>query len=118
MKKLKDELKTKLLNRRGETLVESIISIMILTMVFASITAMLAMSLRMIGDSIAERGRNQVNINNTIMENTVPDPASITLSGTAEIQGELTPITVDIDVAITVDVFGEGGFVAFSPGGP
>jgi Tfp pilus assembly protein PilV len=102
--------KLALFNRRGETLVESIISITILAILLTSITALTAVSLIWIGNSMRDARDSQEQINAAILgTNLVDSGINVRL-----ISSEL--FEPDIDATIPVLMApADSPFNAFAP---
>jgi hypothetical protein len=108
MKKAVDKLKTLLLNRKGGTLVESIVSITILALLLVAVTALTAMSLRIISVSTANATAAQIQLNNAILGTaTSINNNNITIKN--ESFGPGVPrIDISIGIALSTPAPGEG----------
>jgi len=106
-----------LTNTRGETLLESIVSILIFTVLMATVTTILLLSLRITSAS-TEAGREmQESVNHVI--------AHVPTSGSTEVlftlvdeDGYALFTGMNEDISIPVYVYTSGGFRVFSPPQP
>jgi lipopolysaccharide export LptBFGC system permease protein LptF len=103
-------------NTRGESLLEGIVSILIFTVLIATVTVMISTSLRITSGSLQRATEWQANVN-TVNEDAVEgsggDDETITLEIT--INNGSVAIEVSIDVDITIHEQEDGGFFAFAP---
>jgi len=79
MRSLIIKIKKKLRQKRGETLIEAIISILLLAILLTTVTAMIQTSLRMTSNSMREADDLQKNTYNPAILNTLPDLSSGTI---------------------------------------
>ena len=119
MKSLIHRISNKLRSKKGETLVEAIISILLLTILLSTITAMISTSRRMTARSM-ETAREMQNETFNPAASSNPDRfipgGEISFSGEIETSDAL--ITIDIasthNISIFDDDFNEN-IIAFSP---
>jgi len=113
MKKLRDKARAIIRSTSGESLMEGIISILVFTVLIASITMMLLLSLRITGAAtnaadVRQREANAVlrgfDPDNSVAVTTFPDNPLTLQSGSDVVQ-------------IQVDVYSTGNFTAFAPVG-
>lgn len=106
MKKLINKIKTVFADTRGESLVESIASILIFTILMVTATMMIKTSFRITGNSTVDAGYKQNIVNKTVFQRydnaSAPDLI-------------LRDDTNGIKVIIPVDLSSDGNFTAFSP---
>ena|GEM_PF-2092198 len=103
MKNLSQKLKTTLRSRRGEILVESIVSFMILVIIFTGITALTAASLRMIANANSQERERQEEINDAIIGSGSSISSVLTIkSNAADIE---VPINIQKATGSSLDVF-------------
>ena len=114
MKNLSQKLKTTLRSRRGEILIESIVSFIILEIILIGITAMTAASLRMIANANSKERERQEKINEAVLEDIDFDPSGETI--TFETAGFPPVISVKITIERSDDE--ENGFDVFRPKTP
>ena len=105
MKKLTADLARVLRCRKGESLMESIISILLFTVLMAAVTTMIMLSLRITGNYTATASGEQERVNDSVLE------ADHTVEGLLTITG--TGIDVEIEVYHSA-----GNPEAFSPVAP
>lgn len=106
MKRLTDRIKTILTDKRGESLVESLASMMLFTLLMINITMMINTSLQITGVSTVNAKNKQDNANKYILE-IYDSKSSHNLILRDDMNG--------INVAIPVDFSDDGNFTAFSP---
>ena len=90
--------------KKGESLVESIVSLFIFTTLMVAVTTMIAAALRVTGNYTEAAYAQQVSANVVLLENTSPMEIKLTITGGG----------ID-DVEIPVNILREGNFAAFSP---
>jgi hypothetical protein len=107
-----------LLNNRGETLLEGVISLLVFTLLIIAVTLMLNWAIRETSSSIREGNDIQNEANNALLGNTADEPDTFILSVT--IPDEPFPIPIPIPVLKTdFDQSGEDDdFIAFYPPSP
>lgn len=106
MKRLKDKLKTILTGKKGESLVEGLVSLLVFSVLMMAVTMMINTSLRMTAASTADASAKQESFNNAVFEQyTTPAAVNLLLqtSGSA------------IDVSVPVYLSNDGTYVSFSP---
>jgi len=103
MKNVTRRLKKALTEKKGETLMESLVSLLIFVIMFAGIAAMIQFSFRVTGVGTTQINANQVLINDAALVGNHPLEDTLNLTGGG--------INVDIDVTL----FNDNGFVAFAP---
>lgn len=107
MKRLTFKLKTVLLNNKGESLMESVASLLIFSILMMAVATMITASLRITSASTKDASERQDAVNKGIMEDydTTPTNDTLTFEGTG------------INVTIPVEISDEDGYVAFIPEG-
>ena len=101
------KLKAALKNRRGETLVEGVVSILVFVVLVATVSSMILLSLRITHSSLDAATEMQENFNTLVEGNTAPSYIGQTVDFT--LPGVVAAITVE------VDMYESGGLVIFSP---
>ena len=99
------KIKRILSGRGGESLIESVISILVFTAILASVSAIISISLRITSVSRADANDSQNEINEGIMENFSGDNRRLTLSG---------GLGADVEIPVVISPAGTG-FEAFKP---
>lgn len=110
MKRLIVRIKTILTDNNGESLIESMVSIMVFAFFLLAVATMLNISLRIIDTSNANAVQSQIEANDAILERVATTPEDFTLKGV--ITGETTDV---IEVEFNVNLANDGRFVAFTP---
>jgi len=108
MKELAKKVYTVLRKTNGESLMEAIISILVFTILIASITMMIMVSLRITSSSTEAANRRQVDAN-TVLSGSVGGVEDVVAFTIADGSGS------SINVAVTV--FSTENFTAFEPKG-
>lgn len=94
-------------NQNGETLVESVVSILVFAILMLAVSTMITFSVRM-SNSYTRDGRDGQDAANLGILVTPPSPVA-TPKLTLKIEGDSTEIEIDLVV------YNEGGFIAFAP---
>lgn len=111
MKRLTDKIRTILADSNGESLIESMVSIMVFALFLLAVATMLNISLRIIANSNAAAVQSQTEANNAILENVVgTEEKEFTLKGVITDEADVV-----IDVTFDVNLANDGSFVAFAP---
>jgi len=109
LKQLKTRLKNVLQSKRGFTIMESVISLLILGILLTTIVTVIRFSTSLTSASIIAANEAQNRFNTLILENYDEYPSSLIATVT------FTADDVDIEASFDVVVYDEDGTIAFVP---
>jgi Tfp pilus assembly protein PilV len=112
-KTLLNTIKQKTRTSKGESLIETIASLLLLTIIFASITSMVQVSIKY-SDTATQRAReNQEAVNPVVLQER-DDDDDVATTRIFFVYDDPDGL-FHINVSYTVDYFSDSGFVSFTP---
>jgi len=109
--KLIAKIKKSLRSKRGESIVEAIVSFVILGMLLTTVFGIIRFSLVMSGDSISDANADQAHVNELVLE----DDSRWSAAVTAEIVFRSVDPALDIEAVHDIQLYDQDGMLAFIP---